>query len=404
MVREAKIRGRVETAVDERELRRSTSRIKSSLESATNVVPSLDANNLQRRLERMVPGGRTAGRAVREIRRRRGGDDAGGDEGRGRRGSDGTDPADRQRVQQEQLRELRRIRRTLAKDAVTGGDGGGGTLRGLVGGAGAGLLAGGGGLSAAAGTASGALSGAVGAIGGALGGAGGGAIRGIRMPSPGTGGFGLPAPSSFIADQLKEDSRREDEDKSLLGKWFDNQTSGSPMGGTTMAATGGTGRAGEVARAVGQEAVSEAVSQVDWPDPPDPLEGVGWPELPDAVEELDWPELPDLGTELSWPELPELDDLVDWPELPDLGTELSWPELPDLGAELSWPEPPDWIRNPLGGGDDGTNAGDDTSGGRRDVLEVAVDATGIDDVAREGTRSRRELEGMIEDYLREEFR
>jgi len=89
MAREAKIKGRVETAVDEQSLRRGTDRIREAMDTATDVVPQLDSSRLRRRMERMVPGATTARRGVQTLMDRRGsGDEGGGDSRSGGSGSD----------------------------------------------------------------------------------------------------------------------------------------------------------------------------------------------------------------------------------------------------------------------------------------------------------------------------
>ena len=384
MVREAKIRGRVETSVDEQELRRSTSRIRSSLESATNVVPALDTNNLRRRLERMVPGGRTASRAVRELR----GSSGRGDGERGDGGSGGSAAADATGtgVQAQQLRELKRIRKTMQKEAVTPDDGGGSTM--LLGGAG--------------------RAGGVAAMGGKV-------VGGLAMLA----GVGIGADRLLKSSRDGGNEQMQDWARENLGDWAappeDSGPPKSPLGGERrglgegafdkpIERVSGSPAADAVRSAVDAFSDSRGVERLEAAA----ADASGAPgRIQDAIEGAGWPELPDLESAGDWPELPDLASVGDWPELPDLSASVGdWPDLPDLSAGMSWPDPPDWVESGIdaataAAGGDGDAARDAVSGG---VAELLVEVTGLDGAAGTAGYDERELEGIIEDYVREQMR
>ena len=319
MVREAKIRGRVQTEVDERQLRQSTEEIKSKMDSATNIVPQLDTSRLRRRLERLVPGGRTASRAIREL---------GGSDGGGGSGGSGGPP-----VQQEQLRELRRIRRTIQKDAVTpeGGGGGGNTI-----------LAGGGlsGIAATAGKAG-------------LG------IAGLGAALFGAKKVNENAPRGYQGE-LQDEDRLKEANERLYSipddtvSFFENLSWPEPPD-------------------ISWPDIPDLETSTTWPEIPD-LENSDWPDLPD-LDSQDWPEIPDLQSVTDWPELPNLDSELDWPELPDLSADFSWPDPPD------WIEQP--FREMTGTEESETPARDAAASGVAEMfVEVSgLDSVGVGDGA-----------------------
>ena len=424
MAREAKIKGRVETAVDEQSLRRGTDRIREAMDTATDVVPQLDSSRLRRRMERMVPGATTARRGVQTLMDRRGsGDEGGGDSRSGGSGSDdggsATAGAAGMEIQAEQLEELERIRRILEKDAVSQDDGsgpGGAIMGGLLGAGGTALAMGSG--------VGGSILGGLGGIGSSIG----GAARGIGGSGGILGGFGrgatrglpFPAPSNLLANEAKKAQRTDEEDRGFIrDRLADLAPSGGP---TTMQAMGGDSRIGEVGGAVAAEVLEDELEGLPTLD--EILQADSLPNLSDEIG-TDLPTLEEmLGDPPDWAEgaaddlegaaatmedagewVGELPDMaaeaagsLGWPELPDLSG-LDWPALPDLGGQLEWPEAPDWM--PGGGSDDDGSSGGDTGG---TVNDITVTVQGAFEAASDSAQDYgREFERAVRDVVRTEL-
>ncbi|MBX0325800.1 hypothetical protein EGH21_22540 [Halomicroarcula sp. F13] len=156
MPRRAELAGVIRPEVDDRQLEQEAQQMENRLGKAAQLTPSIDTGQIQRQLERAIPGGGVIGTAVDAVRGAGGGGSGGG-------AGAGDALSGSGNVELAQLEKLNDIHDELEKIGVSGGDGGGGGTT-IIGSGGAGAL---GGLLSTAAVAGGALTGVGAGIGGA---------------------------------------------------------------------------------------------------------------------------------------------------------------------------------------------------------------------------------------------